>query len=150
MHVRPQEIGAADQVVEVELAQLRQREELEVVVDFAGGAAAVEGVGVVGVLGHFFDNVVQEGAPFGRGAQLRDEEGVLLAAFVGREEHAAVFAPLDVVEVVGGLDARPGVAVSGVPDFDDALVSCEDLGLGCLGPGRGSGVEVDDVFDWSG
>lgn len=141
VHVRAEQGRCADEVVEVEGAELLGGEELEVVVDVAA-SVFVEGVGVVGVFGHFFDEVVQEGTPFGGGAQLRDEEGVLLLALVGREEHAAVLAPLDVVEVDGGLDGGPVRAGFGVPDLDDALVGGEDLGFALRGR-----VEVDDVLD---
>jgi hypothetical protein len=52
-----------------------------------------------------------------------------------------------VVEIVRRLNARPGVAVPRIPYLDDALVGGEDLRLGCLGPGGGSRVEIDEIFD---
>src|SRR5699024_10220018 len=77
VHVRSQEIRASNQVVQVQGTQLRNRQELEVVVNSAG-LAGREGVGVVGVLRHFFDEVVQERAPLGSRSKLRNEERVLL------------------------------------------------------------------------
>lgn len=132
---------------EIKRFELFQREELVVVVDFAS-ALRRERIGIVRVFGHFFDEIIEETAPFWRRAELGDEECVLLAAFVGGEKHAAVLAPGDGVEVNGWLDGGPGGAVAGVPDFDDAFVGGEDMRVGGLATGLGGGGEVDEVLDW--
>lgn len=67
---------------------------------------------------------------------------IVLRIHLGRELDL-----LDVIEIIGRLNARPRVAIPGIPYFDDALICSEDLWLGCLRSGRSSRVEIDDIFD---
>lgn len=126
MHVGAEEAGPADQVVQVQGLQLRNRQELEVIVNSASLAAA-ESVRIVGIFSHLLNEVVQERTPSGSGTQLRDEERMLLAAFVSSQEHTAILAPRDRVDVDGWFDGSPGLSITGVPDLDDLLICGHNL-----------------------
>lgn len=129
VHVWAQQAGLANQVIQVELAKLGDGQEFVVVVDVALGAVGfcVVCVRVVGVFGHFFDHVVEECAPLGRGAELGNEERVLLASLVGSKEHARVRYIFDVVEIHCGFDGCPRVSSLRIPELDNALVGGHDL-----------------------
>lgn len=136
VHVRSDEtsallVVAAEEVVEVEVCELGFGKELVVVVcdGFVGGGASDVGVGVVDeAVSELLYLGVEVGTPPGGGAECGDQEGVHLAAFVGSEDHAGVGDDTDVVEVYGGLDRGPGLAVGRIPDLDDTLAGGEDLG----------------------
>ena len=149
MHHGLEQTGPSDEMFKVQSPQFRNRDEAEIIVDFACfvRAAGIEGVRVACILGELFDEVVEEGTPFWCRAELGNEEGVLLAAFVGGEEHAAVFAPGDGAEVDGGLDGCPGRTVCGVPDLDDAFVGGEDFVGGGYAGGAGGGFEESQCVD---
>src|SRR5215469_6115038 len=133
-------------MINIELPQMSKSNKLEVVVNLAG-LSTTKRARIARVFSHLLNQVVQERAPLWRRPELRNEEGVLLAAFVGCEKHAAVPAPLYVVEVDGWFDRRPGHPVARVPDLDYALVGGEDFGVGGLMAGGGGGVEEGKRFD---
>ena len=140
VHIRPQNIRRAHEVIEIEVAEFALVDEFVVVVDFAytrfGG---IIGIRIrVAVFGHFFHEIVKEAAPFRRWAELRDEEGVLLSSFVGCEEHAGIRHPFDAVEVYGRFYGGPEAAGGGVEEFDAFAVGAEEF-VGCYRGCRAGG-----------
>ncbi|KAI6753259.1 hypothetical protein HG531_005428 [Fusarium graminearum] len=112
VHVRSEQVGLSNKVRQAQLLQFGKCQELVVVVCFGAN-----------LLGHLFDHVVQECAPLGRGTELRNEECVLLLAFVGCHDHTSVFTPSNVVDVHNRFHGRPWVSCLLIPQFNDALIS---------------------------